>query len=106
MQSPLPESDSECYTDATTSFSQSGDDLNLDEDLNMDISLEQEEMPDKNVGYSKDVVGCKCWAGRSPYTMWKRALKSNNIWRGYYLGDIWDRVPAGIFLFHKIVLLY
>ena len=43
---PLSESDSECYTDTTTSFSKSDDDLHLDEDLNMDGSLEQEEVQD------------------------------------------------------------
>ena len=47
---PLSESDSECYTDTTTSFSESDDDLHLDEDLNMDGSLEQEEVQDANVG--------------------------------------------------------
>ena len=47
---PLPESDSECYTDATTSFSESDDDLHSDEDLNMDVSLEQEEVQDADVG--------------------------------------------------------
>ena len=52
---PLPESDSECYTDPTTSFSKSDDDLHSDEDLNMDVSLEQEEVQDADVGQTQDM---------------------------------------------------
>ena len=67
-------------TDAMTSFSESNDDLNSDEDLDMGISLEQEEVQDTNVGQQGAVAGCQCWAagcsagctcwaGQSPYTM-------------------------------------
>ena len=43
--SPQLESDSECFTDATTSFSESDDDFNSHEDLGMDITNEQDAVP-------------------------------------------------------------
>ena len=36
-------------TDAMTSFSESNDDLNSDEDLDMDVGVEQEEAQDANI---------------------------------------------------------
>ena len=45
----------ECYTDATTSFFESDDDLHCIEDLNMYVSLEQEEVQDADVGQTQDM---------------------------------------------------
>ena len=52
---PLPESDSECYTDPKTGFSESDDDLHSDEDLNKGVSLEQEEVQDADAGRTQDM---------------------------------------------------
>lgn len=117
--SPPSDSDSECYTTATSRDSDA-DDTEDDSSDTEDASVTHMEVPHPNVrqvgvpdaGVPNAGVGwvevpdtSKSWAGSDSYTIdQKGPTESDNIGRRNCIGD--RQMPAGLDLFYKIVLSY